>query len=569
MTSLLFKRVYRKLWPGTIRTRLLLVIAMVVLPLAGIRLFRIEQDGRVQIAQARARVVEMAQAGVRSSQDVIEQARLTLDILSHVPLMTAAGMRANCNGLLTGIQQTRPWSAGLHIADATGTVICSSMPETIGANLADRAYVRQAIASNSFVVGDFMIGRKSGRPMIGSAMPVRDKSGMLTHTLILNISAQWLGKVANDIAATYPDSSVMLIDGSGVILGCAPDHDGHADETTINADMAAGLMGMTDSRFDAIGPDGRERIYGVAAFPSSNALLLIGLSRDEVVADAVQARRYALIALCLLCLLSGAAIWAFGKYSVEMPIRKLLMQSQDIGKGKLDRRLNSRHWPRELAALAQSMNLMSDRLERRGLQLQKAQEKLRRQALTDPLTGLANRRAIDEGYTALWQAAFEAQRPLAVAMLDADHFKSYNDTYGHEAGDRALEKLGHLLNGVAESAGGLAARMGGEEFVLVLPGRDEAGALALADRLCAAVRDLGIVHERSQTGILTISVGVAGLIPPRRQVDRLLMRSADAALYGAKTSGRDRAMGNARLASLNTPPAGPARPPANPVRVAS
>jgi diguanylate cyclase (GGDEF)-like protein len=539
----------RRFWPGTIRMRLFLLVAMAALMLVGVRMLNLRSEAAHVIEKARTQAVDLARSGVNSGLDVIDDARMTLDILSHVTELTSGTGQA-CNALITDIQQSRAWATGLFVLDTSGTVICSSAAENLGLNIADRQYVRSAISTRKFVASDFIVGRKSGIPQLAGAMPVFDAQGNLRRVLIATISTKWFTKLANDMAATKPNSSVTLIDGNGIILAEAPQSGAEPGKAMLGDDMRAGLLSMKIANFDALGSDGKERIFGVSSLPHSQAVLMIGLSRADVEADLVRARHQAVAELAILCFLMGAAMWAFGAVTLERPIRALLGHARHVGHGRLDARLQSGSWPRELALLARTMNVMAGRLERRNVQLQAAQKKLRQQALTDPLTGLANRRAFDEKYAALWQEAHATGTPLAVAIVDADYFKRYNDTYGHIAGDAVLQGFGHILREEAARATGFAVRLGGEEFALVLPRHDEADGLEVADRVCAAVRALGIAHAGSPTGHVTVSIGVAGLVPATAPVDQMLMQSADAALYAAKSVGRNHALGNSRLGQL-------------------
>jgi diguanylate cyclase (GGDEF)-like protein len=549
MPTKITTRLKRTFWPGTIRMRLFLMVAMAALMLVGVRMIHLRSEAGHLIEKARAQAVDLARTGVNSGLDVIEDARMTLDILSHVTELTSGTGQA-CNALITDIQQSRDWATGLFVLDTSGTVICSSAAENLGLNIADRHYVRSAIEMRKFVASDFIIGRKSGIPQIAGAMPVFDAQGNLQRVMIATISTRWFTKLANDLAATKPNSSVTLIDGMGIILAEAPSSGAQPGKAMLGDDMRAGLQSMKVANFDAIDSGGMERIFGVARLPHSQAVLMIGLSRDGVEADLVRARHQSIVELAFLCFLMAAAMWIFGAVTLEKPIIALLGHARNIGQGRLDARLQTRNWPRELALLAQTMNLMAGRLERRNRQLQSAQKKLRQQASTDPLTGLANRRAFEEKYATLWQEAHANCTPLTVAIVDADYFKLYNDTYGHLAGDTILQILGHILDEETAKATGFAARLGGEEFALVLPGHDEISGLDIADRVCAAVLDLDIQHAGSRNGHFTVSIGVAGLVPQSKNVDQMLLQSADAALYAAKSLGRNQALGNSRLGQM-------------------
>jgi diguanylate cyclase (GGDEF)-like protein len=161
---------------------------------------------------------------------------------------------------------------------------------------------------------------------------------------------------------------------------------------------------------------------------------------------------------------------------------------------------------------------------------------------TDALTGLANRRQLDETLDRAWSHAREGGRPVSVLMIDIDHFKQYNDHYGHLGGDACLKKVAAAITAAVRGAD-LAARYGGEEFILVLPGADLSVAHRIGERANAAVAALHEQHVGSPIGIVTISVGVAAIMPSSENTPADLIRMADAELYEAKRNGRNRVGG--------------------------
>jgi diguanylate cyclase (GGDEF)-like protein/PAS domain S-box-containing protein len=165
-------------------------------------------------------------------------------------------------------------------------------------------------------------------------------------------------------------------------------------------------------------------------------------------------------------------------------------------------------------------------------------EVLRRQSIRDPLTGLFNRRYMEESLERELRRAARHEQPLAVLMLDIDHFKRFNDTFGHQAGDTLLRALGEFL--LARTRGeDVACRYGGEEFVIVLSGSGLDGATLWADELRRALPQLVVPHGGQVLGKVTASVGVA-VFPDHGQTADVLLQAADQALYRAKTDGRDR-----------------------------
>ncbi len=171
-----------------------------------------------------------------------------------------------------------------------------------------------------------------------------------------------------------------------------------------------------------------------------------------------------------------------------------------------------------------------------------ATEKMSELVLTDPLTGLANRRHFDQTLASEWDRAAREKHLLAVLMIDIDHFKAFNDTRGHAAGDDCLKAVARALRDHCARPGDLVCRWGGEEFAVILPGTDAAGAWHLARELVEVVRALGVGHGKSGAlpGI-TISAGSASVAPSEDTSAAALVEKADAALYAAKQAGRNRA----------------------------
>lgn len=158
---------------------------------------------------------------------------------------------------------------------------------------------------------------------------------------------------------------------------------------------------------------------------------------------------------------------------------------------------------------------------------------------TDPLTGLANRREIDERLDHEWRRCARAGLPLALVMADIDHFKGYNDAYGHAAGDAALVRVAEILRRACHRTGDLVGRMGGEEFLLLLPDTDLAGACAIAERLRREVWDANISYADGDEGRVTLSMGVDAAVPRPDGDWADLLSVADNLLYVAKRDGRN------------------------------
>jgi diguanylate cyclase (GGDEF)-like protein/PAS domain S-box-containing protein len=188
------------------------------------------------------------------------------------------------------------------------------------------------------------------------------------------------------------------------------------------------------------------------------------------------------------------------------------------------------------------LNTVRDISERKRSEehLQSAYRAMETLVVVDALTGIANRRRFDDALATEWRRALREGSKLSLLLIDADHFKRYNDTYGHVRGDSCLKQIAEAALDVVLRPGDLVARYGGEEFAVVLPGTDEGGAVAVAEDICQAVRSRQLPHEGNLPGVVTVSIGCATIVPHRGKSAQDLIESADQALYRAKSRGRNR-----------------------------
>ncbi len=175
-------------------------------------------------------------------------------------------------------------------------------------------------------------------------------------------------------------------------------------------------------------------------------------------------------------------------------------------------------------------------------EVEEANRQLQYLTAIDGLTLIANRRALDSTLSTEWTRAQRKQLPLSLLMIDVDHFKRYNDAFGHPAGDSCLRNIAEALRSHVRRPGDLAARYGGEEFAVVLSGANENDALLVAENIRMEILALSIPHPESSHGHVTVSIGCASLIPDRNNSTELLYERADQALYRSKRSGRNRVM---------------------------
>ena len=187
-------------------------------------------------------------------------------------------------------------------------------------------------------------------------------------------------------------------------------------------------------------------------------------------------------------------------------------------------------------------NDITERKQAEG-KLQDAYRTVEALAMTDALTGIANRRCFDHHLSNEWRRARRECLPLSLLMIDADWFKLYNDTFGHLRGDSCLKQIAEAIQDVVERPGDLVARFGGEEFAIILPNTPAEGALQVANHICASLRARQLPHASNPPGIVTVSIGCATMAPSAGKHAAHLVELADKALYKAKQQGRNQVCG--------------------------
>jgi diguanylate cyclase (GGDEF)-like protein len=173
--------------------------------------------------------------------------------------------------------------------------------------------------------------------------------------------------------------------------------------------------------------------------------------------------------------------------------------------------------------------------------LLEANEKLQHLASSDKLTGISNRRHLDEYLQREWLRAIQEQTFLSLIMCDIDYFKAYNDAYGHQSGDVCLQQIAQAIKFALKYPADLVARYGGEEFIAILPNTNLQGAVKVAHNIQLEVQKLNIIHAQSPiSNLITLSLGISSKMPTIESFPESLIRDADTALYQAKNDGRDR-----------------------------
>ena len=261
-------------------------------------------------------------------------------------------------------------------------------------------------------------------------------------------------------------------------------------------------------------------------------------------ADARKAMQVAIMLGLAAAFLAALLAWLAAR-RISMDLYGLAKAVSAVEEGGANATIQPLHSSREVQTLSRALERMTRRLldhshemeaqvRARTEQLEAANAELHRQARSDPLTGVLNRRGLDTQFDFALALAQRSGRPLSLISIDVDHFKRVNDTYGHAQGDEVLKGLARTLQESLRSSD-LVARLGGEEFVALLPDTDLTGAMNVAEELRLTIAD----QQHEVVGRISVSLGVSMLHPGEKTATALLER-ADAALYDAKRQGRNR-----------------------------
>ena len=285
--------------------------------------------------------------------------------------------------------------------------------------------------------------------------------------------------------------------------------------------------------------DGSNRALSFARISGTQSRLIVSIDEARVTAAINREIRTAYLQMGFVCLfvLLGALVGA--EKLIINPIEVMTGMARRFGEGDWSARVTRSKLPAEFIPLARAFNAMAAQLSQRERELVATNDRLTVMASIDMLSGLANRRGFQSRLDFEWMKAQQYDSELSLLMIDVDHFKLYNDTYGHPEGDACLTRLGETLAGIAAGTMGFAGRYGGEEFCLLLPNTDALKALAIGETVRAAVQALAMPHATSSHQTVTVSIGVAATLPNDTQRPGDLIEAADAALYAAKHRGRN------------------------------
>ena len=428
------------------------------------------------------------------------------------------------NGYLTSVEERFPDYEELIVIDREGNLLATSAERPGDVNLPDDWLDR--VGAGQVVIADEYQDGQPGQPLMTIAVPVTAANRTFVGALVANVTYR---AVLTTLLVFAPGDSgdlyVIAPDGTEIVSL-------HADErplaerrlTPATADL---LFANERSPVTYADRDGREVIGILKRVPRLEWAVVAEITAEEAYAQVAQLRDLtALLVTGLLVVVGSIAYW-LGLFIVR-PLDRLTKGAAEVAGGDLA--VDLPVGKGEVGYLTEVFNGMVDRLR-------KGRQQLEELLVTDPLTGISNRRHLMETLENETRRARRYDKALVILMADVDRFKEFNDAHGHFAGDEALKAVAEVLQEVMREVD-YVARYGGEEFLVMLPDTDIDGAIRAAERIRERLAERAVVVG-NQSVTVTLSVGVAEF-PIDGDSPESLIVSADTALYQAKRHGRDR-----------------------------
>ena len=465
----------------------------------------------------------------------------------RLPGRSADLVRRDLGAFLASLREHNTVYESLLVTGPGGEVLVATHPEALEP---EALSMLEGLPTGTGRLGPLFRSELLGRPTLLAAHAILDRHGETVGALVGRIDPRELGARLLS-PREEPNLAFLLLDAEGRTLirsgrtVASPGRD--RLPVAPGSGPAPGRVSSVPSR--TLGAGNGNLLVSVRPLEGPLPGFVVATLPEAVAYAALDASRRNLLAAGVPLVLAAVALSVLLARQLLLPIRRLSEGARRMSEGDLDVRLPAGGRD-EIADLTRAFNEMvqrthegrtsleqaRDALARSNEELQQANQALEKLAITDGLTGLYNHRHFQESWDRELRRAQRDQKPVGLLMLDLDHFKDYNDRYGHTAGDEALRSVAECLRRSLRTYD-LAFRYGGEELTAILPGCDREAACRVAEAVRATLRKLPRSVERPRP--LTVSIGVAAF-PVDGTKAREILDRADAALYVAKAEGRDR-----------------------------
>jgi diguanylate cyclase (GGDEF)-like protein len=517
------------------RGRILILVVLAALPALLLTVYSAVERRESEERQARGELRRLVKLAAMQQLQVIEGTRQMMGASSPI-LLTLLADRQRCTQYFASLlAQNRATYHSMGLFAENGQLFCNAATWRDRVYGGDRLYFRLAKETGRFAVGEYQIGRVTGQAGINFGFPVRDPDGRVRGVAFAGLDLEDLGRMA-EATPLPPEGILSVIDVKGTILARKPALKEQVGQKLWNPRVIESVLAGREGVLEAKGEDGVDWLLAHevvttnpdGAFPLR---VLVTVPLHRVFAEANRALIRDLLGISLATVFLLVGVWFGAEWFMLRKFRALLRAADRMRRGDLNARTGVGYGEEELGQLAHAFDDMAGALQQRELRLQE-------QAISDPLTGLYNRRYLNESLPRELARSGRSRTPVAVMLIDLDHFKRINDSFGHEAGDIVLTAMGALLKEKVRGSD-IACRYGGEEFALILPETEEEAAARRAEDIRLAISAIQLTHGGKPLGKVTASFGIA-LFPDHAGDTDSLLRAADVALYAAKGAGRNR-----------------------------
>jgi len=526
-----------------IRARLALLALILVAPLMLERARSLEEARSKQIAAASAEFSSLAKHSAEAQSEVVSSVETMLKSAAYIRA-SAGGIGHTCDIMRASLPVNLPWIRSLSIVGKDGRVQCSTLNMLVGIDLSDRAYLKKAQETRDFVFSDFLFAKSDNQPILVAAYPVAAIDDREESFIVATVNLDWMSKIMSNLGGR-PGVAAVLVDSTGTVLAAPPDQASMIgrplDAIPVLSAIAekAVVSDQPQGSLSSVAADGSKRALSFERIAGTQSRLIVSIDEAKVSVAINREIRTAYVQLGFVSLLVLLGALIAAEKLIIRPIEMIAGMAKRFGEGDWSVRAARKAMPAEFVPLARAFNAMAAQLGQRERELVATNDRLTVIASIDMLSGLANRRGFQSRLDYEWMKTQQNGGELSLLMIDVDHFKLFNDTYGHPEGDACLTSLGEVLAGIAAETMGFAARYGGEEFCLLLPDTAADRAIEIGELVRVAVQSLAMPHMTSLYQTVTVSVGVACTRPNHTQRPGDLIEAADAALYAAKHRGRN------------------------------
>jgi len=364
-----------------LRSRLILLILLTVLPFIGLTLyFNVQQRQHIRL-DAQKNALHLVNIVVAEQEQLRREAKELLMILAQLPVMQN-GNTANCEKLLNELLAEHPFSTAIAVATPEGEVICSAPPLDEPVSFADRPWFHEVLQTQDFVSSDYILGRVSHKSTIVLAHPILDPSKNPQAVIAIGLDLSWVNQIFAN-AALPADSAYTMIDTNGTILARHPDPEDWVEKNVSDTPLINEILSTeTEGVLEAEGLDGVERLYAFAPIendPSSKTYILVGIPSDVAYATAQASLLVNMVVLGMVTIFAIAGAWLISEYFILGRINALKKAAKQIMAGDLSARIGIKHNTDELDDLALSFDRMTEVLQERDKKIKQSAEEIKHQ----------------------------------------------------------------------------------------------------------------------------------------------------------------------------------------------